>query len=570
MANRGFQMPFNPWTELTKKRPPQTPNTSFQYPLELPPGASSLPPPAPSPGNLRIYENSQLAAAPNSRPGMKPGGDPGVWDLQNSLKAKGANIATDGIMGPQTRAAMARFGVSASPGAGGGPSGPSPAPGPSAPGPATQATGGPSGDFLSQLMSALGPAPQAPSYDPKQVALDTISQQYGSQESAINRAMQNTDNLYQTQIGAQQKYGANADQRLQAVYDALNNDLVKGQGQTSQNYDQASKSVGSSYDQATQGLSELNNQIGGQFLQNADKLGITQGAASPLSKLQQTYAMMQGTNLQNKANSLAGLSQDQANFLGLGQSGIDSSRKQGAQARADVATQVRSALAQLGLSNAQTQTEYQGQLTDLEKNKASDYRNLLQQLGQSQYEQQRQSRLDQLAELVQLGTLDTQRQYMGIRQQTADQNYQLGLGNLGLQQQKLQLELAQTNDPLKRQQLQAQIDSLNANSQQSLAQADYYSRGGSQGQKGPYNDVLLQWLSQSQPGLWGSEGAGPKFQKALYDPAEGLIPKAQSNSYQTGMDPFTYATSQVPGIAQAQGLDLNGLLRALQLYFKGA
>jgi hypothetical protein len=295
MANRGFQMPFNPWTELTKKRPPQTPNTSFQYPLELPPGASSLPPPAPSPGNLRIYENSQLAAAPNSRPGMKPGGDPGVWDLQNSLKAKGANIATDGIMGPQTRAAMARFGVSASPGAGGGPSGPSPAPGPSAPGPATQATGGPSGDFLSQLMSALGPAPQAPSYDPKQVALDTISQQYGSQESAINRAMQNTDNLYQTQIGAQQKYGANADQRLQAVYDALNNDLVKGQGQTSQNYDQASKSVGSSYDQATQGLSELNNQIGGQFLQNADKLGITQGAANPLSKLQQTYAMMQGT-----------------------------------------------------------------------------------------------------------------------------------------------------------------------------------------------------------------------------------------------------------------------------------
>ena len=48
------------------------------------------------------------AARPNAAP--KAGADPKVLQLQKSLIAKGAKIAADGIMGPQTQTAMKQFG----------------------------------------------------------------------------------------------------------------------------------------------------------------------------------------------------------------------------------------------------------------------------------------------------------------------------------------------------------------------------------------------------------------------------------------------------------------------------
>lgn len=449
---------------------------------------------------------------------------------------------------------------------------------------ATGAYGGGSNDFLAQLLASLGPAPQAPSFDPKQMALDLIAQQYGAQEGSLERARKNTQSAFKTQEDAQRLYGQGADTRLQQLYDALQNDLYRGQDATARNYNQASQAVRGSYDEATQSLNTLNESIIGRLLNSASDLGIEQGAGTPLAQLQQQFATMAGTNLQNEANSLSGLNQDQANFLGLGQAEINSSRKRGVQARQDVQTQVQQALAQLGLAGAQAETEFQGQITDLEKGKAADYRTTLSQLGQQQYEQQRQSRLDQLAELIQLGTLDTQRQHLGLEGQVANQNYQLGLGRLGIQQgqldlnselgrarldveiQKLQSDLAKENDPYKRAQIEAQINHLNA-------QTNYLNNGGAKGSQGPFNDVLLRFLSSPQAGLWGTEGAGPKFQDALYNPTSGLFNKAAQQADMFGVDPFTYATGLVTNPQQGgldlKNLDLNGLLRALQLYYKG-
>lgn len=52
-------------------------------------------------------------AANAQRPGMLPGGTAAIYDQQKALVAKGARIATDGIMGPLTQAAMAQFGGTA-------------------------------------------------------------------------------------------------------------------------------------------------------------------------------------------------------------------------------------------------------------------------------------------------------------------------------------------------------------------------------------------------------------------------------------------------------------------------
>ena len=55
------------------------------------------------------------AKADPSRPGMRPGGDPKVYDQQKELISKGAKIAADGIMGPQTQAAIKQFSAPATP-----------------------------------------------------------------------------------------------------------------------------------------------------------------------------------------------------------------------------------------------------------------------------------------------------------------------------------------------------------------------------------------------------------------------------------------------------------------------
>lgn len=436
--------------------------------------------------------------------------------------------------------------------------------------------GGGGGDYLQQLLAALGPAPAAPQYDPAQLARDTINTQYGSQESALQRAMDAAQALYNQQSQTQTLYGQGADKRLADLYAALKNDLGRGQVATRQNYGQTMSDVGQTYDQAGHSLEQLNSGIVNRLMGSAQQLGIQQGAGSPLERLMQSYQTMAGSNIQNKATSLSGLNTDAANSLALGQMGINSSEKQGATERADMARSVQQALANLGLSNAQSQTEFQGQMADLEGKKASDYRTTLAGLAQSQYEQQRQSRLDQLAELVQLGTLDTQRQYMGIRQQTADQNFQLGLGNLQinqgqleLQRQKLQQDYALATDPAKQAQIMAQIQQIGSQIDLNNSRTNYYNQGGAQGSKQVHNDSLLQFFASPQQGLWGNEGAGPKFQSALTDPQNGLITKAQQDAKLLGGDPFTLATARAAEVAKANGLNLNGLLNAIAIYFRG-
>lgn len=59
---------------------------------------------APKPGQPKVARPGAAQQAP------KAGSDPKVLQLQKSLIAKGAKIAADGIMGPQTQTAMKQFG----------------------------------------------------------------------------------------------------------------------------------------------------------------------------------------------------------------------------------------------------------------------------------------------------------------------------------------------------------------------------------------------------------------------------------------------------------------------------
>jgi len=542
---------------------PSTPTIGAPYGIAAPPsapyGIAAPPPPPAAPYGIAAPPGPQY-------PGLKPGGSVQTWLLQDKLNKAGAGIATDGLMGPQTRAAMAKYGLDASgnpvsvtpvqsvPPSGGG--------GTPVPVPASAPAGSPGGsnDFLAQLVAQLGPAPSMPSFDPAQVAKDQIQLQYGQQEDALKNALAQLGISYDAGVKEQQTYGKEAGDRLTQVFNALASDLNANQGKTQGYYDTAQQGIGSAYDQAAGTLQKTNSDIVNNLLANADRLGIAQGAGTPLSRIEELYAQMAGSNASRKATSLAGLDTDRANQLALGQSQISSSQRQGAQAQTDLAQQVETALAQLGLQNSQQQGNIYQQQASLENNKAADLRNTTAQLANSLYNQQRQSRLDQLAELIQLGTLDTQRQKLAIDSQTAQNSSALDWAKLA--------ETTRADD------LQHQLDALKGNqmdTQTALDQAklDQLNLG-----PGPtYGNQLQDFLQTPQEGLWGAGGAGPIFQTVVND----LINKANQQAIspaggKSGVDPFQYALSQSLNFGANSGhpdINIAGLQEAIRRYYTG-
>lgn len=423
-----------------------------------------------------------------------------------------------------------------------------------------------SDQFLSALINQLGPAPQMPQMDVNKMAADQIQLQYGQQEQAIRNAMQELANQSAMNQQTQSTYGANADTALQGIYDALRNDLYRNQGQVANVYGQTQGSVRNSYDEASDALTGLKNSVVGQLGGTADQLGIQQGMGSPLARILSNFSTMQGGNLQNKATSLAGLGRDQANQLALGDRQISGAESQGATARKDLALGVQQALAQLALQSQTQQGGLESQLTGLEVQKPADYRTNVNNLNQMLYNMQRQSRLDQLGEMVQLGTLQQGQENIDLKAQQGQSSNALGIAQLALQQQKLNQEYALATDPLKRAQIAQQMDLLNSQSQYYQSRAGYYDAGGAAGtaNKGTHGDLLEQFLDAPQPGLWGDTGAGPQFRSGIL----GVINDAGQQAKLMGGDPYAIALAQLA--TQPGNLDMNGLRAALQRYFKGS
>ena len=76
----------------------------------IPPGGGKENPAAPTTAAAPSAATKPAASGDTARPGMRPGGTAAVYDQQKALVAQGAKIATDGIMGPKTQAAIKQFG----------------------------------------------------------------------------------------------------------------------------------------------------------------------------------------------------------------------------------------------------------------------------------------------------------------------------------------------------------------------------------------------------------------------------------------------------------------------------
>lgn len=155
-----------------------------------------------------------------------------------------------------------------------------------------------------------------------------------------------------------------ADAAIAAIYDQLAGQLGSGAGVTGMNFDRARQLVGSAYDQggylAQRAQSATMGGLNGQF----DRLGI--GAAMPGASqgLRDEYAGSLQAAAARRTNAMDTMGQQQVGYEMAGRMGIDNSRREGAQQRADSVTKIQQAL--LAMQAAQATAQGQNQLASIQ------------------------------------------------------------------------------------------------------------------------------------------------------------------------------------------------------------
>jgi hypothetical protein len=584
--------------------------------IKLPrrPGIPAAAPPLPTttPSNATLARFGEQSSIAGPQP-LSP------FDLQNKLNSMGAGLRVDGQVGPLTKAAMAKYGVDAygnvtAPAA---PAPPLPAPVAPEPTPegilgsqngvdAAASYAGPDlsgamaalqgaqgavqqpSSVLDQLTSLLGTAPSLPTMDIPGEANRQIDLKYGGQETALANQLKQLAASFAQGQQEQNLYGQKADTALSSIFSGLQNDLAAGQQRTGGYYDTASQQSGSSYDQAGAALQALNQSIMQQMGGDAQKLGIQEGMTaggdrSPMARLMGNYQGMAGRNIQNKAISSDALSQNKANSLQLAETQRTGAGRQGAQARADVQSNVQGALAQLGLQNMQNVAGVQQQQTELARQKPLDLQGIISQLTQSQYDQQRQAQQDRLAEMTGLGGLDLKQQEVANSSNKQAQDLQIAMANLmGDQakatsdyQLKKQSQQLQYNNPLDNLYKQAQISNMGTTQQLNQGRLqDLLNPQPKPTDATRYENLLQDFYQQPEQGLWGAGGAGPHFQDAV----TALIKNADVQTATGGAkDPYQWAVANILDqntggafdLIKKYGLNQQGIMDALRIYFKG-
>lgn len=143
-----------------------------------------------------------------------------------------------------------------------------------------------------------------------------------------------------------------ADAKIREIYDALRTDLERGQTATRDIFARGTGAVGSAYDQASSAAQAGTGGALDVLRQEAARLGIERALPESSQELTTDLAGFLSRMAGGKATDVAGLSQLGTGFEAIGQMGIDSSRKEMAQQRTDVMSQLRKAL--LGLRQQET------------------------------------------------------------------------------------------------------------------------------------------------------------------------------------------------------------------------
>ncbi len=264
--------------------------------------------------------------------------------------------------------------------------------------------------------SNLSAAPEASSssYSPEQEAKDTLDQEYGPKIAALLRAKSGVGSEHTALTGATQQYGAGFDGKLAEIYAQLRTQLEQGYAKTADSYTQAQGTVQGAHQAAGAAIQQAGAAGKADVQGTANRLGLEAGMAPVQDKLSEFLALAQTQNAQSQSQSLANLGANKQSALDFTQGGINSAATEGAGARAELVKAVSGQLGGLNLQRLKSEGEIQAQLSDLETQKASALRTLVEKIKTSRAEAEREAAKEEFARQIQQNTMDIQLAKLGM------------------------------------------------------------------------------------------------------------------------------------------------------------
>lgn len=246
----------------------------------------------------------------------------------------------------------------------------------------------------------------------RQRALDLVAQQYDPQVRQINRGLTGLENALSRDVATQRGFAQEGSRTIRGAYDLLGRSLQAGVGQTRAIYDRGTNQIAGQYDRASQFNNTALDNVLAKVNGNAQRLGLEAAVPQGEADLRGNLAEIEALNQTSRAQSLANLTSLGTAMTGIAQKGVANAQREGASQQASLQSQVLNAITGAQAEAAQGRYNFMDELRGIESDRGRATRTTIEQLLEEQQERERQERLDRLAEEMQRGNLDLQRQQL--------------------------------------------------------------------------------------------------------------------------------------------------------------
>lgn len=391
-------------------------------------------------------------------------------------------------------------------------------------------------------------------------AYQTAAYEFNPQWQQLNRTIQQLNQGRTRDVDMAQRFGNWGRQAIGDTYGNLQQDFIENRAAADAAFAGSGQRIGQAFDQSAQMAEAAKQAAMAQNAGLAASLGVKEATVDPQAQLGSAVSQLLQQQGTERAASQGTLENMRSANYGINTQAISDAGMESALMQDRHMLSASDMLNDILTQYNQQNFDVQGQLSDLEASRGARTSELLNQFRDQSYDRGRQENLDRLAEEIQRGTLDLQRQELGFNREQFGQEMglnwaqlgldrDLGMGQLEIRRQEIDAQLATEQDPLKRQRLILE----NALLEQELR--------GSQGGGTQYGQAGVDAILNTQYGPY-QQGKSPRdFWQSVLNSANSLA----ANDPRFGGNASAAADYYVGQLAGAGGMNpqMTDLMRRL-------
>lgn len=271
-------------------------------------------------------------------------------------------------------------------------------------------------------------------------AEDLVALQFNPLAQELERQLKAIGQNRDIEVDTQEGFGRTGDKTLDRIYNELQGNLRQNEKRTGEIFQGANEAIGEGFQQGNEALVQSLQAANTGLVQEAAQLGIQDALESPLTEINEQLERQLTGNNQASQEAVANATKLGAEIQALAVRDVSNASKEEAQERASLARTVSRNIGEISLLAARDIGNVNSQLKDLATQRGIATREAFREVTEARTAQERQVRLDALAEHIQLNTLMLQQQQLGLQMDESLFNRQLAEREFGLNERKLGLD----------------------------------------------------------------------------------------------------------------------------------